>query len=700
MAINNNSASKGSNDSGAQAQQPAQIQQSAPQVQQQLSQQQMTTQQTPMGTNAIPSIDQSAARARSTHGSLVNRRRMGVEQKNTSGLAGEIVKLFDERMKTPLNDGAKYDVLVLQNGQSGLKISAVVIVATPDKTDPLIAGNNNKLNVLAHHTLLLSATASAEPVVVNHKLEWTKNRTAERKLFSYDAYDEQMKTVIKQQLAKLYPGYAQLSAENSEIPRNISAEDKETLMDFIANATRAAGTVLIYEGLPGTVADFSLSDLQQQNGDKALLSVEIDSSFAHIQGINKFPVRGDVVLTVNEAMARSKDGDIPSGYNSMDAQNRLSRIMGFIDLTWVGQQYGMMGGFNPMMGGMMPNVSCYAPQFIVTDVSTETTETLPALFLALASLQSLADGQKWKECLIRQHVEGAHHLVSSSVNMRDIGVIGYEVQQPSMTMDFNAMLAGMNNAAPKAPFPTQGINHDTALLMSLINTYMNASTLPVSIDIAESGTSTWVTSVLLHSALGNEEATNVIRGALDLLTEGAFSVAYANHPNSQGGKAPLIYNNNMFVNLGYWHDDAYGDRDIRDLDYLSHLALTGSTDPEAQHNWLNLHTNTNIDPWIRLEKVTDIQKSIFTNMVVTGRASRVTINPVVLFVLAQCVSQKGYTFDIKDSNAQNQGVQRIVAPWMANMGMNLGTSNAFQARHNTRANGVGFGYGVTNSGRY
>lgn len=628
------------------------------------------------------------------NGTLHGRRRMGYQTSQTSGIAGEIAKLFDERMKQPPNDGATYDMIVLNAGNSGLKLSAVVIIATPDKSNSTLP--KEKRNILAHHTLLLSSTAPEEPQRVQHRNDWAKNRPVERTLYSFDGYDEQMKLVIKQQLNNRFPGYQQLSAEASEVPRAVSIEDKTTLNDLLANATRAAGTVLVFEGTQ-ELSDFSLSDLTQQNGDKALLGVEISNSFAHVRGMNGYPVRGDVVLSVHESLSRR--GDEPqSSYNSPDAQNRLSRIMGFIDLQWTGNSGQMMGNNGMNMMGMQMSMPHYSPQFVITDVSTEITETLPALFLALASVQSLSDNQRWKEMLIRQHVEGAAHLVSGAFNMRDLGAIGYEVTQPGQ--GWNPLAGG--EAAVKQPFPTQGVNHDFNLLHWLVNTYIAAPTIPVSIDIAEAGTSTWVTSVLLHAALGNPKANELIVGAMNLLTNGGFSTAYAAHPNSQQGTAPIMINNNLFVNLGYWHDDGYGDRDIRDLDYLAHLVMTAPTDPAAQSDWHGLHNHTQIDPWLRLEKTTKIQEGIFRNMRITGRASRVTFNPVALFVLAQVIASQGFVFDIKDAQAGNQGVTRLVAPWLQSMNVNLGNSNAFQTRHSTRQPGVanGYGVGVTNTGRF
>lgn len=642
-----------------------------------------------------PSVPSSGATAPASH-TLYARRRMGYQTSQTSGLAGEMIKLFDERMKSPPNDGATYDLVVLNAGQSGLKLSAIVVVATPDKSATHLS--KEKRNTLAHHTLLLSATAPEEPQKVQHRIEWAKNRTAERSLYSFDGYDEQMKLVISQALAARYPGYAQLSAEASEVPRQITIEDKTTLNDLLANATRAAGTVLVFEGTQ-ELTDFSLAELTQANGDKAMLGVEISTSFAHVRAMNGYPTRGDVVLSVHESLAKKTD-EPQSSFNSPDAQNRLCRIMGFFDLQWTGAaNQGMMNFGNPMMGGQMA-MPHYTPQFVITDVSTEITETLPALFLALASVQSLSDNQRWKEMLIRQHVEGAAHPVSGTMNMRDLGAIGYEVTQPGQ--QWNPMMGGAE-AQVKQPFPTSGVNHDFNLLNWLVNTYISSSAVPVSIDIAEAGTSTWVTSVLLQAALGNPKANDLIHGALNLLTNGAFAAAYAAHPGSQQGAAPIMYNNNLFVNLGYWHDDAYGDRDIRDLDYLAHLVMTGATDPEAQSNWHNMHSNVNIDPWLRLEKVTDVQKSIFMNMRITGRAARVTFNPVALFVLAQVIASQGFVFDIKDAAANSQGITRIVAPWLQSMNLGaLGNSNAFQTRHQTRQPGVAnsYGVGVTNMGRY
>lgn len=622
---------------------------------------------------------------------VYGRRRHGLQTTNASGLAGEMIKIFDESMKTPPQDGNKYEMLLVNAGESGLKISALVFVALPADT--------KAPKKLAHHTLLLAATATMETVVVSHTLEFARNRKVNRTLLPCDGNDDQMKAVVKQALARRYPGFEQLSAEASEVPRTILASDVATLQNLMANATRAAGTVLYHEGDPNA-EDVTLQDLvDPETQERTVLAVEINSSFAHQANKVKFPTRADLILTVSESrgyQGQNQQNDQQSGFNSLDASNRISRISGFFDLSWTGPQ-----AFNPV-GGMQQSNIHYSPQFIVTDVDTDVTETLPTLFLALGSLQTLCDNGRWKQYLLKQHKEGAAHPVAENKNLRDLGLIGYEV--PPMGMNgMDAMQQFINgNMAVKAPFPTATLNHDDAFLNMIINNYIGNTVLPVSFDIPESGPSTWVTSVLLHAAIGghNSPAERVMRSALDLLTGGAFSVQYAAHPNSQGGKAPLMINNNMLVNLGFWSDPSYGDRDIRDLDYLGYLAMTAAVDQEAQANWHGLHVNTNIDPWLRLEKMTDIQRSIFQNMEIHGRASRVTISPVALFVFTSIVGQQGFAYELKDNNSETNGIQRMVAPWLPQISMGLGQSNAFVTNHQNRQGGGNYIGGITNSGRY
>lgn len=655
----------------------------APQVQQ-FEQSQQTQDQSKKMTNTV-----------NTHypvsSTVAGRVRRGLQSSNASGLAGEMIKIFDESMKTPPQDGNKYDMMLINAGESGLKISALVFVALPADT--------RAPKKLAHHTLLLAATAPVENVRVTHTLEFARNRKVERVLMACDGYDAQMKKVIKESLMRRYPGYEQLSAEASEVPRAILASDTNTLQDLMANATRAAGTILYHEGDPNA-EDLVLTDLiDPETKEKTVLGVEINSSFAHQANKVKFPTRADLILTVNEArgMGSNYQKDQQDGYNSLDSSNRISRISGFLDITWTGPQ-----SFNPT-GGMQQTNIHYSPQFIVTDVDTDVTETLPTLFLALAPLQLLADHGRWKQYLIKQHIEGAAHPVAENKNLRDLGLIGYEVS-PTGGYGLDAMAAMLNGgaAAVKAPFPTATLNHDHTMLNMIVNNYIGNNVLPVSFDIPEAGPSTWVTSVLLHAAIGGHDspAERVMRSALDLLTGGAFTANYKVHPDTNGGKAPLMINNNMLVNLGYWSDPAYGDRDIRDLDYLGYLAMTAAVDPEAQANWHGLHVNTNIDPWLRLEKMTEIQRSIFQNMEIYGRASRVTINPVALFILANIIGQQGFAYELKDNNADTNGIQRMVAPWLPQVSMNLGQSGAFMTNAHQRQGAGNYIGGITNSGRY
>lgn len=579
---------------------------------------------------------------------LSRRNVTGLRRGASSETMRTLVETIDDLSKDVSFQDTRFDYIEMEAGQNSLKISALVVAATPKSGE----------KVVAHHTLILASTGT-RTVGADGNFMGTKY---ERLLVPADGYDKRMRAAVEQRLAAKFPGFTLVTAEASVVPESVNPGNEAEVLNLASNATIAAATML--DNKLNRTNDFTLEGAAQAN-----MGVEIKSSFNHAVNLAGLPVRNDVTIEMTDILggAQTNNTSDELSYSDAAATSLVSQINGYVDLIYYPSN---SGGF-----GMQQNLYTYVPRFVITNIDSEVTNTLTSLLLALQTTQSLAEQERWQGALLRQHKEGAAHPMRG-MNIRDIGVIGLEVPR---SVNFNP-LAALEEQKPSR-FPTNSPAAGDAMAGTLITTYIHPKTLVVSMDVEENGPNTWLTSVFVAAARGDEAADTELFDAADLLTLGNFSKRLAQAGVDRRG---FMINDNALINLGVWNSE-YGLRDIRDWDYLSVFNATGEADPTIIRDFSDQLVNSDVDPWFRLAKNREIIADLVDHVTITGRAARVTVDPVKLFCLSQAVKDAGLVFDVKFGNGQPIGTTRHTASFLNNIRTGMGSSGAFMTGLTRRA---------------
>jgi hypothetical protein len=598
------------------------------------------------------------------------RQNYGMSRAATSQAMRAIVEVIDKISEGEQDQPVKFTFSALDGEKEGLLISALVVAATLKN-----AQTNEKF--VAHHTLLLAATARGANAV---EQSFGNGIKYERLVVAADAYDAVMRARINEVIGAQFPGYQMIDADATVVPADLDLRSEEAVRNVIANATTAASTLLASViAQDGWVINAEVLQQTFQN--------EIKSSYAHFADLTGQPVRGDVVLEMSMLTGKNQNQQ-NSGefqYNTSQAKRLITQITGYIDLISTPQipQNAFGFGANAGLVSKAEEMKIFTPRLVITNVDTEEAAELPVILQGLATTQALYNDGRWVGALIAQHKNGAQHA-EGGVNIRDLSAIGLEAPQ----MVPPGYMGGELPKAQRLPL-TSAVAGD-AMLGAAVQTYFHQDLL-ISMDVPECGASSWITSPFAAAARGDQNAIRDIFEAADLLTGGKFTPIYKANNGGQM-KAP-IYNDNMYVNLGFYNS-AQGKRDIRDGDYLAVLNATGDSELETINDWANLQANAEVDPMFRLTETRRIQQNLFNEMTITGRAVRITFNPAFIYSLAAAVFEAGLVYETKVGMAAPQGTTRMVPSYMRNLPTNLGNVGGFVAAgmsRNKTTGGTGFG---------
>lgn len=600
---------------------------------------------------------------------ISNRQNYGISRAATSQAMRAIVEATDKIAEGEIDQPVQFSFLALDGEKEGLLISALVVAAT--------LKNSGSEKFVAYHTLLLAQTARGVSAV---EAQWGNGIKFERLVVPADAYDATLRGRVVEVVRGKFPGYTLIDAESNAVPADLDLRSEEAVRNVIANATTAASVMLAT-----MVADDSWTitpELAQQTFQN-----EIKASWGHFVDLNGQPVRGDVVLEMS--MLTGKQQQNQSGefqYNTSQAKTLITQILGYIDLVSTPSMASNQFGFGAQ-GNMATNaddLKIYTPRLVITNIDApDDVCELPVILQGLGTLQSLYNENRWIGCLIQQHKNGAQHT-EGGMNIRDLSAIGLEVPQ-QMPVGY------MGGDLPKAGrLPLSSANVNEAMLAAAITTYFHMEPLLFSMDVPESGPSSWITSVFAAAARGDAQAIQDLFDAADLLTHGKFTPIYK--ANNGGTMKAPVFNDNMYVNNGFYFA-AGGKRDIRDGDYLAVLNATGDSELETINDWSNLQANSEVDPMFRLTETRRIQQGLFESMTITGRSVRVTFNPTFIYSIAAAVAEAGVVYETKVGVAAPQGTARMVAPYMRNLPTNLGSAGSFvpQGMRRNAAAGVAAG---------
>lgn len=604
------------------------------------------------------------------------RNNYGFSRAATSQAMRSILEVTDKIAEGEVEQPIKFSYHGLDGEKEGLLISALVVAAVVRNAD-------TGQRMVAHHTLLLAATARGQQAV---EQSFGQGIKYERLVVPADAYDATLRGRINEVIKASYPGYQLIDADATVVPADLDLKSEEAVRNVIANATTATSTLL---------ASFLANDAWVID-EKALaqtFQTEIKSSYGHFADLTGNPNRGDVVIEMSQLSGKrdqNQQNTAEFQYNTGSARKLITQIFGYIDLTPTPPTATNTFGFGAAgaLASRAEELKIYTPRYVITNMDApEEAAELPIVLQGLATTQALANNGQWIAALVQQHKNGAAHA-QGGVNIRDLSAIGLEA--PVMVPP-----GYIGGELPKAQrIPLNSANTNDAMLAAAIQTHFHEDLL-ISMDVPECGASSWIVSPFAAAARGDQEAIKDIFAAADLLTGGRFSPIYK--ANNAGQMKPPVYNDNMFVNLGFYYD-ASGKRDIRDVDYLAVLNATGDSELETIYDWSNLQANHEVDPMFRLTETRRIQQRLFEGMVITGRAVRVTFNPAFIFALAAAVAEAGLVYETKVGMSAVQGTARMVPQYMRGLPTGLGNAGAFAPTGMRRPNAGGTG--ANSFGRY
>lgn len=582
---------------------------------------------------------------------------VGINRAPASEAIRTILETMDKVvMVNKQNENFEYGYLVLDANVVGLNISAIVVTAVERKpADPA-------KRYIAHHTLLLGATSTA-PATQEMTTDGKSGLRYTRVIIPGDAYDAPMQARVKAAVSQEYPNHILIDAESSAVPASLNLSNESAVRNLVSNATQAAETLLraVVSDKHYTITPESVAGVTYRT--------EIKSSHMPMTALDGEPIRSDLVLEMSAVRnARNNDGTVFS-FNDAAQRNLISQITGYIDIiSTPPTSQPMMGGFGFPGQMSAEHLRFVTPRFVVTNLDTPDQDGGLAVTLqALGTLQLLQNNQLWKSALIKQYKDGMQNP-AGGVFLRDLSVLGLEAPVAAAPM---GMVATEQPRPQRWPLSNQVVNE--VMVRSLIDTYFHDNIM-FSLDVAVSGTSTWQTSVFVAAARGDAVAIAEIFAAADELTNGKFSPLY--RQACGGTMQNPFFNDNMYVDLGhYWTQS--GMRDRRDVDYLAVSNSYSDKELDTINDWSNLQANSDIDAMFRLSEQRKIADSLFADSVITGRAVRITTNPVFMHVLAQAQAAAGLNYAADIGIAQPQSTKRMVMSYMNNVNRNLGNAGSF-----------------------
>jgi hypothetical protein len=287
------------------------------------------------------------------------------------------------------------------------------------------------------------------------------------------------------------------------------------------------------------------------------------------------PIRNDVEVKLS-AYAENA--------GQVQTTEAITTVNGYVELIAAAPQqmhYGNMmgwGGYNPQQ--MLDMTRRYYPQFTITSTGTGISNAQGPEFqlLALFAASLVGENNNWHHAFAPKMVNG--------IDINDIGAINYELKM------------GLEdpNERPKR-IVTKDHSFTTQSLHQLLYTACHES-MSIALDIEETGTRTWVNSMLLLAGGapgGNAQALSdagkqahaAIIQAANNLTNGEFAKFFTDTNQL------IAVRDGTRIQGGYYvSSESHQKMDIRNVDLLAVLNFVGETDPRIVDEWKLITSST------------------------------------------------------------------------------------------------------------
>lgn len=517
-----------------------------------------------------------------------------------SEVLGRIRGIMENEIKNAPD--ANYDVsfLGIDKDEPGVSLGVSVLVCCVQ------AKNARELGV-GYHTMLLESSAGA----FRPRLEAVgQGRTVEVPVLTGDAYDAIMIREVHKKVASAFPNTPLFSNDARVVSKDFNMQDDGLIKRLRGEVVMAAAVALVVNH--PNFKDFTLAHMDGVDN-----SLSLNTSFHNPQTVDSIghPVRADIRLDFRTGNPNTNPQSNQS--QNLEKVRDLTHVGGFID--FIHQARAPQNPYAPAVqqqwqpGQPSPFIQFLA-RFVITRLRAAGAPTLTQQLLSLVTVYTLRQPMAWYPAFKPQF--GGMGGRDKEIDLRDVGALNIE-----------ANLMNNPNGGERMITKTDGFTERD--LGQFLSTIVDPR-LIVSMDVEDCGSDTYFNAPFAFAASGNQEAYNMIYDAADYLTGGHFSRIFAR------GKE-ICFNENNRIHMGYYTGGNGEHRDIRDLDYLALLNLTGERDRKISRVWTETQIQTQYALAGRLDSRLNIIRELIPSFELTGWATRVTFDTEFLEALTQAV---------------------------------------------------------------
>lgn len=524
----------------------------------------------------------------------------------------KIMKALETIYRENADQTFEYTLIPIDVSNNTTLSVSVLVLAVRDKQNPNLG--------VAYHSLIVEAASATE--FPQMRMEQIGGQNVEIMRLASDAYDPVLIEFVRNEVAKRFPNANLFNTDGTLVTKDVKGDDMDTMWKIAINAAFACSQELEVKA-PG-FRDLNLAFVQNDS------NLVIRPTFHQNDTVDvlNHPVRAPIQIDF-QAVPQNQNQQ----QQNVERTSQISRLCAFLDIVWdpevpnQPQAFGAQGWNN-----QQPNYRRYAARAVITQLESNQLLTTPMQLLALLPALALREGNAWVQAFMPQAKSDARK------DWTDIGAIGYEVNlenNPNGVGNYIDTKADSFISKPENLYRLIGMTFRDGMLLSL--------------DVPELGGSSWYNGVFAAAAEGNVNANQAIIDAANELTNGAFQAAFP--PNAR-----VAFDENNRIHLGYYTDDKGNRQDLRRLDYLAVLNLTGDRgDLSAAKDWSDTFVRRDFHIAQRLALRKKIISNLVTDPVFTGYARRVTFTPEFLNALISACRTVGLSPRLAQ-NYQDLGV--------------------------------------------
>jgi hypothetical protein len=494
-----------------------------------------------------------------------------------------------------------------KNNNSNIALSALIVAVTYRPV------GEQKPTAVAFHTLLLEG--SSDPF--QSKFVPHNGVNFEDPRYASAAADGAFIDEVRNAVALVYPNMRQLDADIEVVPRDYNIEDDKLVHRTTANALQACCMALeeISGNFPGLNIALAKNDAQLVIKPAFNAPTETDAV--------GLPIRGE---TIAQLVASANQRDRRNAV--VDRTEVITTVKGFMNLVYEPANAQARNPFARSTGQVLSQQT-YRAEYVITEMICAQLPSLGSQLLALIPAFGLAENNLWAEAF------RPAQFGTSDVDFKDIGAIGLEID-------------GVEERVPtKSDTYRPEFHHD------MIAAYFHPGML-VSIDVAEAGANTWLTSEFGLAGSGDTDAIDRIFDTANFLTNGEFLKIYGDHPRA------VFLDHTVGIHQGFFRDAEGVMRDLREIDHLYVLNATGDTDLSVVKDW----SDSLLDRRSPEVVLNSLRANIIRKLVrptITGMYRRQTFNPAFFEALVRGALAAGLNASIQLPTIENAGQPRATA---------------------------------------